>query len=79
MKKYAIFLSSFMLLFTLLHISAGLLVTATYTPDPTNAWELSHPLTQEVTFGDQSQIPTLLIATLAATLAYLVPTRWGKN
>ena len=79
MKKYLIFLSSFLLLFTLLHISAGLLVTATYTPDPTNAWELSHPLTQEVTFGDRSQIPTLLIATLAATLAYLVPTRWGKN
>lgn len=79
MKKYAIFILSFLLLFTLLHISAGLLLTATYTPDPTNARELSLPLTQEVTFGDQSQIPTLLIATVAATLAYLVPTKWGKN
>ncbi|MFJ7640183.1 MULTISPECIES: hypothetical protein [unclassified Peribacillus] len=78
MKKYAIFILSFLLLFTLLHISAGLLLTATYTPDPTNA-QLSLPLTQEVTFGDQSQIPTLLIATVAATLAYLVPTKWGKN
>ncbi|MFJ7849123.1 hypothetical protein ACIQXR_09790 [Peribacillus sp. NPDC097224] len=78
MKKYAIFILSFLFLFTLLHISAGLLLTATYTPNPTNA-QLSLPLTQEVTFGDQSQIPTLLIATVAATLAYLVPTKWGKN
>ena len=79
MKKYLLFILSFLFIFFFLQISAGLLLTATYTPNLTNAWNLSQPLSQEVTFGDSSQIPTLLIATLAATFAYLVPKKWAKK
>lgn len=79
MKKYLLFILSFLFIFSFLQISAGLLLTATYTPDMTNAWDLSQPLSQEVTFGYGSQISTLLIATLAATIAYLVPKKWAKK
>ncbi|MFJ7746329.1 hypothetical protein [Peribacillus sp. NPDC097295] len=79
MKKYLLFILSFLFLFVFLNISAGLLLTATYTPESINARELNQTLSQEVTFGDRSQIPTLLIATMAATLAYLVPKKWAKK
>lgn len=79
MKKYLLFILSFLFIFSFLQISTGLLLTATYTPDVSNAWNLSQPLSQEVTFGAPSQIPTLLIATLAATFAYLVPKKWAKK
>lgn len=79
MKRYLIFILSFLFLFVFLNISAGLLLTATYTPDVTNAWERSRQLSQEVTFGNRSPIPTFLIATLAATIAYVVSARWAKK
>ncbi|MGE7604435.1 hypothetical protein ACQKL5_18470 [Peribacillus sp. NPDC097675] len=79
MKKYLLFILSFLLLFNLLQILAGILLTATYTPESINARDMSHSLSQEVTFGAPSQIPTLLIATLAASLAYLVPKKWAKK
>lgn len=79
MKKYLIFILSFFLLFFILQISSGILLTATYTPEITDAWYKSQSLTQEVAFGEQSQIPTILMAGLAATLAYFVPKKWAKG
>ena len=73
MKKYLIFILSFFLLFFILQIASGILLTATYTPKVMDA------TSQEVAFGEQSHIPTILMAGLAATLAYFVPKKWAKR
>ncbi|MDV2686160.1 hypothetical protein RYX56_17460 [Alkalihalophilus lindianensis] len=68
MKKYTVFIFSFVLLFIVLQILSGWLLTAFYTPD----FSLKNiGVSQEVRFGQTSIIP--LLATLSiATLAYFL-------
>ncbi|MGE7767425.1 hypothetical protein [Peribacillus sp. NPDC096540] len=72
MKKYLIFIISFLLLFTLLQISTGLFLTAIYTPDFSESLGMGNTLSKEVVFVQNSQMPTLIIAVLSATLAYFI-------
>lgn len=79
MKKYLIFTISFLLLFTLLQISSGLFLTATYTPDFSESLGMSNTLSQEVIFVQSSQIPTLIIAVLSAISAYFILNKVAKR
>jgi len=78
MKKYIIFLVNFILLFSLTQILSGMLLTATYTPDISEAWKMSTNLPQEVVFVKSSTIPILIITVLSASLAYLIPNLMKK-
>nr|WP_285890723.1 hypothetical protein [Mesobacillus maritimus] len=69
MKKYVVFILSFVLLYTVFQILSGLLLTALYTPDLSS---INNNTSQEVVFGQTSIIPfsgTLLVATLAYFLS----------
>lgn len=68
MKKYAVFLSSFLLLYIVLQIFSGWVITALYTPDLSLA---NNSLSQEVVIG-QSSINPLLTTLLIATLSYFL-------
>ncbi|BDG47434.1 MULTISPECIES: hypothetical protein [Parageobacillus] len=73
MKKYMIFLVSFVLLFSLTQMLSGILLTATYNPDLSETRNISANLPQEVVFGESSAVPTLILAVLSATIAYFIP------
>ncbi|MBU7595157.1 hypothetical protein FVO58_22095 [Metabacillus halosaccharovorans] len=69
MKKYVVFILSFVLLYIVFQILSGLLLTALYTPDFSS---INNNVSQEVLFGQTSIIPflgTLLVATLAYFLS----------
>lgn len=66
MRKFIVFIFSFMLLFIVLQIISGWVLTIFYTPDFSST---KIGVNQEVMFGQTSIIP--LLATLSiATLAY---------
>lgn len=65
MKKYIIFIFSFVLLYIVYQLVTGWVLTALYTP---NIFPTNKNLSQDVSFGQTTSIPlfsTLLIATLA--------------
>ncbi|WP_346015045.1 hypothetical protein [Metabacillus halosaccharovorans] len=69
LKKYVVFILSFVLLYIVFQILSGLLLTALYTPDFSS---INNNVSQEVLFGQTSIIPflgTLLVATLAYFLS----------
>ena len=68
MKKYAVFLISFVLLYIVLQLLSGLVLTALYNPSLSL---YNSNLSQEVAFG-QNSIFSLLLTLLVATLAYFV-------
>ncbi|WP_087973479.1 hypothetical protein [Oceanobacillus rekensis] len=81
MKKYIIFAISFLLLFSLLQVISGLLLTFMYTPDITEAWNTSANLSQEVVIksGNNHYLLTLVFAFISATIAYFIPNKIVKK
>ncbi|MCG7334781.1 hypothetical protein MHZ95_05795 [Sporosarcina sp. ACRSM] len=75
MKKYLIFIISFIALYSLAQISSGLILTALYTPDIYSTGQLIH---QEVVFTDPTYTPLLLIF-LSATAAYFISQKFGET
>ncbi|GCD82773.1 hypothetical protein [Parageobacillus thermoglucosidasius] len=73
MKKYMIFLVSFVLLFSLTQMLSGILLTATYNPDLLETRNISANLSQKVVFGKSSAVPTLILTVLSATIACFIP------
>ncbi|RJS50245.1 hypothetical protein CJ483_23740 [Bacillus sp. PK3_68] len=65
MKKYFVFIISFLLLYTVFQVLSGWLLTAFYTPHFSATEE---NFSQEVVFGTTSS--PLLLTLLTATLAY---------
>ncbi|GAE26647.1 hypothetical protein JCM9140_2731 [Halalkalibacter wakoensis JCM 9140] len=69
MKRYIVFILSFVLLYIVFQILSGWIVTALYTPDLSS---INRHGSQEVVFGQTSIIPffsTLFVATLAYLLS----------
>ncbi|MBU5465692.1 hypothetical protein KQI49_02475 [Virgibacillus sp. MSJ-26] len=73
MKRFILFLSSFIFLFVVFQMLSGLILTSLYLPNIEEAWEMSAELSSEVTMVGTSSIPTIIGAVLAATIAYFVP------
>lgn len=68
MKKYVVFIGSFVLLYIVLQFLSGWVLTFLYTPDLSLT---NNNLSQEVVFGETSIIP-LLVTLSIATLAYFL-------
>ncbi|MFD2629473.1 hypothetical protein [Oceanobacillus kapialis] len=81
MKKYLLFLFSFILLFLLFQVVTGLILTFAYTPDIEGAWNRSAILPKETSIvTDQvSFLVPLVPAFLAASIAYFIPKLFLKN
>ncbi|MFJ5621503.1 hypothetical protein ACIQD3_01975 [Peribacillus loiseleuriae] len=76
MKKYLVFIISFIVLYAGFQLLSGVILTAFYTPDFSEMGS-----SQEVVFGEVSSIPlfaTLLIASLSYLLSRKV-SRFSKN
>lgn len=85
MKKHIIFLVFFILLFSLVTLSAqvisGLFLTSTYTPDINEAWQSSETLREEVEIysSGRSLSFNLISVTLSAIVAYLIALKFKKS
>jgi hypothetical protein len=75
MKKYLIFIISFAFLYTIFQLSSGAILTALYTPDIPLMQSTS---SQEVVFGETSNIPLLFIF-LSSTIAFFLSQKLGKT
>lgn len=67
MKKFSVFIISFVTLYIVFQVVSGLILTAFYTPNFTS---VANDLSQEVSFGSSSN--PLLLALLTATVAYFL-------
>lgn len=74
MKKYFVFIISFILLYVAFQILSGVILTAFYTPDFS---AIEGNLSQEVVFGEVNSIP-LLVTLLIATFAYFLSQKISK-
>ncbi|MEK3886576.1 hypothetical protein [Bacillus sp. FSL K6-3431] len=81
MKKYIIFTTSFLLLFSLFQLFSGLFLTLTYIPDIAGVWHSNTNLTQEVVFGENffSLFSTFIFAILSAIISYFASNKFAKN
>ena len=66
LKKYLVFIISFILLNLVFQIGSGVFLTATYTP---NFSSIEGDLSQEVVFEETNQI-SFLVTLITATLVY---------
>jgi quinol-cytochrome oxidoreductase complex cytochrome b subunit len=74
MKKFLIFLVSFIVIYFALQIGSGLVLTALYSPDIKGAWETNFPLSNEVAFGGGGGFAYLgiIIVLIAGGAAYFI-------
>lgn len=80
MKKYIVFLISFVISFVLLQLIYGAVLLFNYTPDIAGAWDQVGSLSSSVVItGSTSFMPVLFVALLAATVAYFTPKLFMKE
>lgn len=79
MKKYMVFSISFIILFVVFQLLSGYVMTVLYTPDVTTAWNQAGSLSNSVVMKGSTSFLPLLVAFLAATLAYFSPRYLLKN
>ncbi|MCP3032472.1 hypothetical protein LF817_14185 [Halobacillus sp. A1] len=74
MKKYLIFIVSFILLYLVYQMASGILLTMNYTPDFSSVGGFAP---QEVSFGNRSfhLLVILLIASIAYVISQLLKTK----
>ncbi|RKQ30396.1 hypothetical protein [Oceanobacillus halophilus] len=81
MKKYIIFAISFLLLLSLFQVISGWFLTFMYTPDVTDAWNVSANLSSEVVIrsDNRNDLLTIFFAFLSAIIAYFISWKMTKN
>ncbi|WP_033826835.1 hypothetical protein [Bacillus andreraoultii] len=76
MKKFIVFIFSFVLLFFTLQLLSGLFLTLTYVPDIGESWESVTYLTQNIVIeSGNSFLTTLLFASIALIIAVYISSR----
>ena len=73
MKRFIVFTISFILLFGVLQVLSGLLLTLIYTPDISGAWKGASNLPQHIEIVEGPSIPMFLIGIFSAIVAFFVP------
>ena len=68
MKKYFVFIISFILLYTVFQILSGMILTAFYTPDFST---IEGNFSQNVVFGEGTSIPLLVTLFIATSVYFL--------
>ncbi|MCA0987369.1 hypothetical protein [Guptibacillus algicola] len=67
MKRYGLFIGSFIVVYILLQWASGFLLTVSYTPDLSSD---GTPWLQEVSFGQNSL--SFVVVLISATIAYIL-------
>ncbi|MFE3974705.1 MULTISPECIES: hypothetical protein [unclassified Peribacillus] len=79
MKKYLFFTISFLVIFMILQVLSGLILTAAYAPDFSGSGHIGGTLSNEVIFVQRSEMPIMIIAAISAVSAYFILNKVAKN
>lgn len=79
MKKFIMFSISFLVLFVAFQVISSYFMTLFYTPDLVGAWNLSGSLFSSDVIKGSTSFPLILLAMLAAIIAYFSPKLFIKN
>lgn len=79
MKKFIVFTISFLVLFVAFQVISSYFMTLFYTPDLTSAWNQSGSLFSSVVMKGSSSFSPILLAMMAAIIAYFSPKLFIKN
>lgn len=80
MKKYLVFIISFIVMFTVFQVLSGMFLTWIYTPNISSAWSMRTGLSQEtVITGSNSFGLPLFTAALAASVAYVTLVKFARG
>lgn len=73
MKKYFVFIICFILVYYVLQLTSGWLLTLKYSPDLLDAWNNNGNIQQKVDIRAHTFFPyTFIISIIAASLAFLI-------
>ncbi|TYR81347.1 hypothetical protein FZC66_05710 [Priestia megaterium] len=78
MKRYGVFIASFVILLFGFEIVSGIFLTFTYVPDPSQAWSSMTHLSNEVSIVSEPNRFAFLIPVIAATISFILSKRIGK-
>lgn len=79
MKKFIIFIGSFIFLLGVFQIISGFILTSLYQPALEEGWHMRAVLPSEITLTGNPIISQMIIAVLAASLAYFIAVGLGKK
>ncbi|MFG3611717.1 hypothetical protein M2M59_07430 [Rummeliibacillus sp. G93] len=79
MRKWIVFLFAFIVLYFVCHFTSGILLTAWYTPNLTEAWQASESLPSNVVFSGPVFFPTFLLAAIAAAGAFFIAAKVKRS
>ncbi|MFD1334785.1 hypothetical protein ACFQ4N_04215 [Oceanobacillus iheyensis] len=81
MKKAAIFIGSVIIVYFILQLGTGMILTTSYVPNVSEAWQNVVGLLPEITFGQSSiaLAPALIFGVLSIFIAYGITSLFSKK
>ncbi|MFS0752588.1 hypothetical protein [Oceanobacillus sp. 1P07AA] len=81
MKKTAIFIGSVIIVYFILQLGTGMILTTSYVPNVSEAWQNVVGLLPEITFGPSSiaLAPALIFGVLSIFIAYGITSLFSKK
>ncbi|MGG0655437.1 hypothetical protein [Rummeliibacillus pycnus] len=72
MKNFMIFIISFIVLFCMTQVLSGFFLTSIYHPNLSESWLTSSYLLQEISFGNTTFLPSIIMAVFSVIIAYFM-------
>ncbi|MFZ7824777.1 hypothetical protein ACO1DI_17130 [Priestia sp. 40] len=79
MKRYGLFIISFIVLLGSFQLLSGMILTFLYVPESAYTWSSSEGLASKVMFGSHSPSFAFVIPVLAATAAFFISKKWVRK
>ncbi|BAC12752.1 hypothetical conserved protein [Oceanobacillus iheyensis HTE831] len=81
MKKATIFISSMIIVYFILQLGTGMILTTLYVPNVSQAWQNIEGLLPEIAFGPSSiaLAPVLIFGILSVVIAYGITSVFSKK
>jgi len=79
LKRYGLFIISFIVLLGSFQLLSGMILTLWYVPESADMWSSIEGLSNEVIFGSHSPSFAFAIPIVAATAAFFISKKWVRK
>ncbi|MCM3773693.1 MULTISPECIES: hypothetical protein [Priestia] len=79
MKRYGIFIISFIVLLGSFQLLSGMILTLLYVPESSGMWSSIEGLSSKGTFGSYSASFAFVVPAVAATAAFFISKKWVRK
>ncbi|MFB8426177.1 hypothetical protein ACLZHR_25350 [Priestia aryabhattai] len=79
MKRYGLFIISFIVFLGSFQLVSGMILTLLYVPESSTMWSSIEGLSSKVTFGSYSGSFAFMIPAVAATAAFFISKKWVRK